>query len=168
LTSIPKFVWREIEVHPATGKPFWLDGTLEIEGGNRYDLTKDPRKPLWNTDALKHAKSPFYEDSGGDNRTADSTTIFDRPDPGVEFAAKQFDPPVAAKQVMSRAHFATYLVRDMELVEKVEIDVVWEFTSKAVPPRKFPRVVAKGAAAALDVGQKSRLETQFPTFAYLP
>ena len=163
-----QFVWREIEVHPARGDPFWLPGTLQTAGGNEYDLTQDPRRPLWNTDALKGAPTPFYEDSGGDNRTADSTTIFDRPDPGVEFARKQFDPPVSAKRVFSRAHFHTYLVRGMELVERVEIDVVWTFTSKSVPPRKFPRVTAQARANALEAGQKVRLETQFPTFAYLP
>ena len=59
------------------------------------------------------------------------------------------------------------LVRDMEIVEKIEIDVRWEFTSKTAPPRTF-NVTQRGPVAGLDPGQKERLTAQFPKFAYLP
>jgi hypothetical protein len=162
-----QFIWREMEVHPKTGTTFCLDDTIEAAGGAQYKLTKNRKQPNWNTDAAKNAASPFYEDSGVNNRTADATTMFDHPGSGVALVVTQFDAPVEATKVISRAHFATYLVRDMEILEKIEIDVEWEFTSKTAPPRTY-HVAAKGPVGALDPAQKERLEAQFPKFAYLP
>jgi hypothetical protein len=162
-----QFISREIEVHPKTGSPTFLGDTVGPPTGNQYKLTTDKTKPNWNTDAAKTAASPFYEDSGINNRTDDATTMFDAPGSYANLVTPQFDAPVSATKVISRAHFATYLVRDMELLEKIEIDVEWEFTSKTAPPRKF-NVTRRGPAAALDPGQKERLTAQFPKFAYLP
>jgi hypothetical protein len=162
-----QFIWREIEVHPATGPPKFLDDTVGPPTGNQYKLTTDTKAPNWNTDAAKTAASPFYEDSGVNNRTDDATTIFDAPGAYVSLVTPQFDAPVSASKVISRAHFATYLVRGMELLEKIEIDVQWEYTSKVTPPRTF-NVTRRGLVSKLDPGQKERLTAQFPQFAYLP
>ena len=162
-----QFIWREIEVHPAKGDKTYLGDTVGPPDGNQYKLTTDKTKPNWNTDAAKAAPSPFYEDSGVNNRTNDATTMFDAPGAVAALVTPQFDAPVSATKVISRAHFATYLIREMEIVEKVEIVVEWEFTSKTAPPRTFD-VTQRGPVAALDPGQKERLTAQFPKFAYLP
>ena len=160
-------IWREIEVHPPKGDPTFLGDTVGPATGNQYKLTTDKKNPNWNTDAAKDAASPFYEDSGLNNRTEHGTTMFDAPGSYANLVKPQFDAPVSATKVVSRAHFATYLVRDMEIIEKIEIDVQWEFTSKTAPPRTFS-VTQRGPVAALDPGQKERLTAQFPKFAYLP
>jgi hypothetical protein len=162
-----QFIWREIEVHPPKGAPTYLGDTVGPATGNQYKLTTNNKNPNWNTDAAKDAASPFYEDSGINNRTEHGTTMFDAPGAYAYLVKPQFDPPVSATKVISRAHFATYLVRDMEILEKIEIDVQWEFTSKTAPPRTF-NVTQRGPVAALDPGQKERLAAQFPKFAYLP
>jgi hypothetical protein len=162
-----QFIWREIEVHPPKGDPTYLGDTVGPATGNQYKLTTDKKKPNWNTDAAKDAASPFYEDSGINNRTENGTTMFDAPGSYAHLVNPQFDAPVSATKVISRAHFATYLVRDMEILEKIEIDVQWEFTSKTAPPRTF-NVTQRGPVAAMDPGQKERLTAQFPKFAYLP
>ena len=162
-----QFIWREVEVHPPKGAPIYLGDTVGTADANQYKLTTDKNKPIWNTDAAKGAPSPFYEDSGLNNRTAQATAMFDAPGPNASLVKPQFDPPVSATTVISRAHFATYLVRDMEILEKIEIDVEWVFTSKAAPPRSH-NVTRRGAVSALDPEQKERLTAQFPKFAYLP
>jgi hypothetical protein len=162
-----QFIWREVEVHPPKGPPTHLGDTVGPADGNQYKLTTDKNKPIWNTDAAKGAASPFYEDSGINNRTEHGTTMFDAPGPYAYLVKPQFDPPVSATKVVSRAHFATYLVRDMEILEKIEIDVEWVFTSKTAPPRKH-NVTRRGPVAALDPGPKEQLAAQFPKFAYLP
>ena len=93
--------------------------------------------------------------------------MFDAPGSYANLVTPQFDPPVSATKVISRAHFATYLVRDMEILEKVEITVEWEFTSKTAPPRKF-NVAAPAVRSPRSIPGRSRLVAQFPKFAYLP
>jgi hypothetical protein len=72
-----------------------------------------------------------------------------------------------ATTVTSRAHFTTYLVRDVDVLYKVEIDVEWVFTTKTTPPRKNT-VQSAGSATSLDPEQRKRLISQFPKVTYLP
>ena len=162
-----QFISREIEVHPKTGKPTFIDATVGPPTGNQYKLTTDPTKRVWNTDAAKAAASPFYEDSGINNRTEDATTMFDAPSSAQALVNPQFAAPTEATKVISRAIFVTYLVRDMEIVEKVEISVTWEFVKPEEPPRSF-HVAIRGPVAALDPAHRERLAAQFPAFNYLP
>ena len=162
-----QFISREIEVHPKTGKPTFIDATVGPPTGNQYKLTTDATKRVWNTDAAKTAASPFYEDSGVNNRTQDATTMFDAPGSYSQLVNPQFAAPVEAKKVISRAIFVTYLVRDMSILEKVEISVTWEFVKAEEPPRTF-NVAVRGPVAALDAAHRERLAAQFPAFNYLP
>ena len=162
-----QFISREIEVHPKTGKPKFLDDLVGPPTGNQYKLTTDPAKRVWNTDAAKAAASPFYEDSGGNNRSEEATTMFDIPSSYMRLVTPQFGMPTQATKVVSRARFVTYLIRDMEILEKVEIDVEWEFTKAEEPPRSF-HVAARGKVGSLDPAHRERLAAQFPAFSYLP
>jgi hypothetical protein len=77
----------------------------------------------------------------------------------------QFD--AGATKVVSRAHFVTYLVREMDILHEVHIDVEWEFTSDKDVPRA-QSVSKAGNATALDPDIRKRLLEQFPDFDYLP
>ena len=116
-----QFISREIEVHPKTGKPTFIDATVGPPTGNQYKLTTD-------TKALEHRR--------GQDRGEPVLRGLRRQQPhagrhddvrraGVLLAARnpQFAAPVEAKKVISRAIFVTYLVRDMSILEKVEISV---------------------------------------------
>jgi hypothetical protein len=162
-TSWLQFIWREMEVDdPVKGK-FRVDQAITTTGGS-YRLTTDPSKPNYNTDSAD-PDNPFYEAAGISNRTSDATTIFDLPSPMQSIVKAQLD--AGATKVVSRAHFTTYLVREMNVLYEVNIDVEWEFTSAAVPPRK-QSVSKAGNASALDPAMRARLIQQYPNFDYLP
>jgi hypothetical protein len=158
-----QFIWREIHVeHPVTGNAALTD-TITTSGGT-YQLTDDPTKPHWNTDGAD--ADPFYESDGGgyNNRSKDSTTIFDFPSPMNDKVRAQIDG--GATKVTSRAHFSTYLVRDMEIMLRVDIDIEWVFTSRDIPPRVY--TVNSEAAQALDPEIRKVLIAQFPNFDFFP
>jgi hypothetical protein len=159
-----QFIWREIIVeHPKKGT-FPLADKITTSGGE-YQLTADPSKPSFNTDAGKD--TPFYDDAGHSNRTADAVSMFDMPSAAMTFVQTQFKGAEKATKVISRAHFTTYLVKDMEVLQRIATDVEWTFTSEAEPPRVVK--IASGAAAnALDPEQRKVLVKQHPKFAYLP
>jgi hypothetical protein len=159
-----QFIWREIVVDHPTKKTYRVDDEIGTSGG-RYRLTIDPKKPSYNTDTDPATGSPFYEAGGTNKRTADSTTIYDAPGAAQAFVDAAIDD--GATKVTSRAHFTTYLVRDVDVLYKVEITVEWVFTSKTVPPRKNT-VESGGAASNLDPDQRKRLVSQFPKVTYLP
>ena len=160
-----QFISREVVI-PATdkAKEKWVPGTTGADEGRKYALTTDPDKRVWNTDTHADAATPFYEGWGTSNRTADATTIFDTPTPVADIVRKQLEG--GAKRVISRAHLVTYLVRDMEVLHRVAIDLEWSFsTPKGVSPTP---TVKQGAASELDTAHRLILEKQFPKFAYLP
>jgi hypothetical protein len=160
-----QFISREVVI-PATDKTKekWVSGTTGADAGRKYALTTDPDKRVWNTDTHADAVTPFYEEWGTSNRTADATTIFDMPSPVADIVRKQLEG--GAKRVISRAHLVTYLVRDMEVLHRVAIDLEWSFsTPKGVSPKP---TVTQGAASELDTAHRVTLEKQFPKFGYLP
>jgi hypothetical protein len=72
-----------------------------------------------------------------------------------------------ATRVVSRAHFNTYLVRDMDVLHRIGVDVEWDYANRSVPPRTQHTSNA-GAASALDPRMRQRLIEQFPNFDYIP
>lgn len=159
-----QFIWREIiATDPVKGR-YRVAGTMNTTGGS-YALTTDPRLPSYNTDVVPGSANPFYEVSGINNRTADSTTIFDLPYNASDKVDGAFD--AGATKVVSRAHFITYLVRDWSVLHKANIDIEWRFAVKGDTParRQSARV---SAANKLEPRQRARLIAQFPNFDYLP
>lgn len=160
-----QFISREVVI-PATdkAKEKWVPGTTGADAGRKYALTTDPDKRVWNTDTHADANTPFYEEWGTSNRTADATTIFDMPTPVADIVRTQLEK--GAKRVISRAHLVTYLVRDMQVLHRVAIDLEWSFSSpKGVSPTP---TVKQGAASELDTAHQQVLQKQYPNFAYLP
>jgi hypothetical protein len=157
-----QFIWREVEVtHPVRGD-YRVDQAVTTTGGT-YQLTTDPDDPHYNTDS-KDPSTPFYEGGFADNRTADSTTIYDHPGALVNVVNAQL--AGGATKVVSRAHFNTFLVRDFRTIYHVGIDVEWEFTSPAVPPRRQTDR-SEGRVDALPSGMRARLVSQYPRFSYI-
>lgn len=159
-----QFIWREIVVeHPKKGT-FALGDKIKTSGGE-YELTTDPAKPSFNTDAGKD--TPFYDDAGHSNRTADGVSMFDMPSAAMSFVEAQFKGAEKATKVISRAHFTTYLVKEMEVLQRIATDVEWTFVSEAEPPRVV-KIASGATASAIDPEQRKVLVKQHPKFAYLP
>ncbi|HEX5618944.1 MAG TPA: hypothetical protein VFX51_11010 [Solirubrobacteraceae bacterium] len=162
-----QFIAREILV-PATdkdkGKDRYIPGSVKADAGRKYALTTDPYAKVWNTDVAEGAATPFYEETGYNNRTADGTTIFDTPTAVGDVVGKQLK--AGAKRVISRAYLVGYLVRDMDVLHRVMITLEWSFSA---PKAQSPTTsVTQGAASELDAVHQQVLQKQYPKFAYLP
>ncbi len=159
-----QFIWREMIVeHPVKGT-FAVSGPLASTAKTGYAWTTDPKKPNYNTDTTS-STNPFYEAGGAHNRTAGATTIFDRPASRIGDAKTQFD--AGATKVTSRAHFTTYLVRDMKILYVIKTDVEWVFANGTTDPT--PTITQSGAAAtALDPEIRKVLISQVPKADFLP
>jgi hypothetical protein len=159
-----QFIWREIvATDPVKGK-YRVAGNMTTTGGS-YALTTDPKQPSYNTDVVPGAANPFYETTGINNRTADSTTIFDLPYNASDKVDGAFD--AGATKVVSRAHFVTYLVRDWQVLHKANIDIEWRFGAKGDTPARR-QSAGVSSAGKLDSRQHDRLVAQYPKFDYLP
>jgi hypothetical protein len=161
-----QFIWREMVVERAKQKPTRLDAAVTSTAKSGYRLTTDPDKPNYNTDTAS-ATSPFYEAGFVNNRTDDSTTMFDFPAPMTGLLKSQFQGDDKATKVTSRAHFTTYLVRGMDVLYSVKTDVEWVFTS-ADEPARTQSTRAAGKVGKLDAAQRARLIEQYPNYDYLP
>jgi hypothetical protein len=159
-----QFIWREIVVdHPRRGT-YRVNESVRSSARNRYRFTTDPANPVYNTDS-RSATNPFYEAGFLDNRSADATTMYDFPGAFKSVVRRQFD--AGATHVVSRAHFTTYLVRDMQVLYVITTDLEWVFTSAADDPRPAQSQGGR-AAGALDPAMRRKLAEQYPAFAYIP
>lgn len=167
-----QFIWRGIWVErkPLTrgGKPRTkaVSGTI-TRGGGSYNLTADRAKPEWNTDAS--AGTPYFEVNGSVNRSDTEFTLFDPPDHRNDKAKPEWDddsdPPVKG---ISVAHLTDYLVRDMDVLLRVDLELEWDLSPPAakgeLPPASAPRfakpVIKK--VAALDPAHRRRVIAQYP------
>lgn len=159
-----QFIWREVvATDPVKGR-YRVSGTMNTSGGS-YALTTDPKLPSYNTDVVPGAANPFYETTGINNRTADSTTMFDLPYNASDKVDGAFD--AGATKVVSRAHFITYLVRDWQVLHKANIDIEWRFGAKGdTPVRRQSACVSP--ARKVESRQHDRLVAQHPKFDYIP
>jgi hypothetical protein len=159
-----QFIWREIIATDPVKGTYRVSGTMTTTGGS-YALTTDPKVPSYNTDVVPGAATPFYESTGINNRTDDSTTIFDLPYNASDKVDGAFD--AGATKVVSRAHFITYLVRDWRVLHKANIDIEWRFAAKGDTPARR-QSASVSAASKLEGRQRARLIAQYPNFDYLP
>ncbi len=169
-----QFIWREVQVE----EDWWPDSTLDDEittSGGTYGLTTDASKPNYNTDSAPGSATPFYESGFANLRGPTTTTMFDRPGAMDNLVRREFRN--GADKVTSRAHFATYLVRGMQVLYRVDLTVEWVFerdshydadTNTLTSPSRTQTVDAARPVSALDGRMRQRLVTQYPTFNYLP
>jgi hypothetical protein len=160
-----QFIWREIEVDDPVGGHRMLPDVVETEHGAPYRLTTDPAAPYYNVDSGDPA-NPFYEADNANNRGLGSTMMFDAPGAGDPLIQREF--AAGATRVVSRAHFTTYLVQDMDVLYAVNIDIEWEYLRAAVPARKQQRVSSAHNVTSLDPAMRERLVLQYPAIDYLP
>jgi hypothetical protein len=160
-----QFIWREVEVDDPARGHFMADGVCKTPTGMPYRLTTDHAELHYNVDSADPA-NPFYEAEHVNNRSFESTTMFDAPNAAEEFVRREFD--LGATRVVSRAHFTTYLVRDMDVLYAVSIDVEWEYRRPEVVAHKDQQVTGAQNVAALDGVMRERLVLQYPAIDYLP
>lgn len=112
-------------------------------------------------------ETPFYEDHGANNRTADSTTIFDAPTSQSSGFTDVFDGPSPPARVTATAHMIQYLVRDDQVLCRVNLEVRWVFSDRKVPTPTFsePRL---RAVTHLNPEHHRTLAAQFPGFTWIP
>ncbi len=147
--------------------------TSTAAGG--YRLTTDPAKPFYNTDSAK-TDNPFYYAGGASLRDPTKDTMLDAPSPRTDFVTTAFRG--GADKVTSYANFNTYLVRDMDVLYRIDVSQRWEFdkathwddATKTVTstPGVKTDVTGGTAVTALDKGHRDRLIAQYPNFDYLP
>ena len=166
-----QFIWREIIGVDDKGASTPVRETITTTGGT-YDLTDNgtfdkfgkPVKNNYNTDCPDKS-DPFYETVGESDRTADSTKMIDLPGAltgQVKGAFKN-----GAKQVASRAHFATFLIKGRKVTFQTAIDIAWRFAKKedADAPSKGVHTVSGSAeASALPAPIAERFHDQYPGF----
>jgi len=173
LQFIHRIIKQDKAGPPATTT--YLDSAVASTAAGGYRLTTDPTKPFYNTDSAK-ANNPFYYAGGVSLRDPTKDTMLDAPSPRTDFVATAFRG--GADKVTSYANFHTYLVRDMEVLYRINVSQRWEFdkathwddatkTVKSTPAVKS-EVSGGTAATALDKGHRDRLVAQYPNFDYLP
>jgi hypothetical protein len=169
-----QFIHREIYREEDWWPDYYLDDAITTSGGS-YSLTTDSSNPNYNTDSAPGSATPFYEAGFADLRGPTTTTMLDMPGAMTHLVKREFDR--GADKITSRARFSTYLVRDMQVLYRVDLTVQWVFerathyntTTKAVttPPRT-QTVDSARAVTALDPRMRRRLVTQWPAYNYLP
>lgn len=172
-----QFISRSIKSE-VTGSPdTYLSGMVTSTGsrGSGYALSTDPARRSWNTDSAS-ASQPFYHAGGVDIRDPTHETMLDAPASRTDFVTTAF--AAGAEKVISEANFAAYLVRDMEVLYRVDVCVRWVFerathwntTTNRVTsePTRTNTVTSTARVSALAAAHKARLGVDFPNFNYFP
>ena len=161
-----QFVWIEALAErsgdPPGGKPLMFDVPAAREP---MKSTTDHGNPDVIVDAS--GETPFYEDGAANNRTADSTTIFDAPtsqSSGFTQVFKEASPPTKVTVI---AHMIQYLVRDDQVLCRVNLELKWAFTDAKVPTPTFTEPRLK-VVSKLNPDHSRRLKTQCPHFTWIP
>ncbi|HET6992323.1 MAG TPA: hypothetical protein VFJ43_13405 [Bacteroidia bacterium] len=164
-----QFIWREIvyytkdiddkEVENKRNDP------IQTSGGH-YDFTDNPKTPSYNVDSPQ-VETPFYEGAFADNRTSESTTIFDFPSSMRDYIDNCFTNK-GATRVVSRAHFNTFLIRDFSTVFQVSQTIEWSFNALGDPEKMTYHDVSTQNVTSLPVDMKKRLDSQYKSkFSYI-
>ena len=130
-----QFIWREViqEFPPKSGKPSKPMEEEISHSGRSYRFTTDA-KPVWQTDSATR-KSPFYEQDNTVSRKPNELTMVDFPSSEERIIVPLFkDSSSAPARVVSHFHATTYLIRNMDVVYRADIDLTWTFTSGTQPP----------------------------------
>ena len=148
-----QFIWREIIATRKDASVEALNDSITTTGGT-YNLTDDPTSPNYK----------YYEAGFASDRTADATTIYDMPSSADGFVQREL--AADATQVVSRAHFDTFLIRDYAPLHHVKTDVEWTYSDASMPPR-VQSAKDEGAVNRLPGGMKTKLVAQYPDYAYI-
>jgi hypothetical protein len=163
ITKYLQFISREMEVH----RP----GKTKLEAGNA--VTGDGRKyPLtvagdahWIVDSTD-LTDPFYPPTRGDREAA----MLDMPSSAPQLAQAHFANPDEKKpsQVISRARFVTYVVRDMNVLHRFDTVVEWIFTGVDDPGKPKPPKIKGSSATKIDPALRETLLKIYSDYDFLP
>jgi Domain of unknown function (DUF4157) len=158
-----QFIWREIEVTAANGTKSMLKDPVTI-GSRTYSLTTDPKAPNYSVDSGS-ASDPFYEASRSTSRREPNLTMIgDAPTPIMSLVAREY--AAGAKNVVSRAHFELYLIRDYRTLYHVAVDVEHPFRD-AVHHGTNRQIRVTELVSALPAPLQKALVQDYPTFGYI-
>ena len=170
-----QFVWRKVDPKfPAkTGIPSKPMEKKLTHSSRNYPLTTDKSKPGWLVDSgMDPGTTPgasgkaFYEESVPVNRSAKAVRMTDFPSTMEREIAPLFaDASKAPTSVVSHFHADTYLIRNMDVVYRAQIDLEWEF--KSATPSPVKATVTGGAADHIEAEQRATLVTTDPTVDFL-
>ncbi len=170
-----QFVWRKVDPKfPAkTGTPSKPMEKKLTHSSRDYPLTTDKSKPGWLVDSgMDPGTTPgasgkaFYEESVPVNRSAKAVRMTDFPSTMEREIAPLFaDASKAPTSVVSHFHADTYLIRNMDVVYRAQIDLEWEF--KSATPSPVKATVTGGAADHIEAEQRATLVTTDPTVDFL-
>ena len=129
-----QFIRREIvPQHAAASGGGMVDeapiaGRVERAAGFSYNLSSAKDAPEWNTDTADKDTAFYEANTGAVKRGERELAMFDDPDPReniLQDVLKAKGAPTPAHAV-SRAHFDTYLVRGMDVLFRVRLDLSWQ------------------------------------------
>lgn len=166
-----QFIHREIvgihadgSAHPQVGSITTSGGSYQLTPGGTATTNGVPGQANYNTDTAS-STDPFYEAGFINNRTADSTMMYDQPSAAVSRVQAAF--AAGATRVISRAHFDTYLITVDHVVYHVQLTMEYDFTSATANPAPVSTMGAAGAATALPATIAAKFHAQFPAFAFI-
>ncbi len=167
-----QFIWREIigvndkgTSEPVKDSITTSGGKYQLTEGGTKDTPGTPKKENYNTDSADKSE-PFYEAAFTADRTADSTSMNDQPAAAVATVQKAFANN-AAKSVVSRAHFTTFLIKGKKVAFKTNIGVEWNFAKAddvKAPPKGVHTVSGSGEASSLPSTIAERFHEQYPGY----
>jgi hypothetical protein len=168
-----QFIWREIvPQHAAASGGGMVDdtpvaGKVERTAGFSYKLTTKDEAPEWNTDTADK-KTAFYEEETGAVRRGDKeVAMFDDPDPRDNLLTDAFKGGSLPAHAVSRAHFDTYLVRGMDVLYRVRLDLSWQITNGKADAA--PQIDQHGEAIkGIRTAQLAKLKEQLGGKAEVP
>ncbi len=162
-----QFIWRNITaVSQAGGNTREMPIKMRLDHAGRvFLLTSDVSMPRWTTDGGKPG-TPFYEENTASNRLDNELTIGDDPSPMETSVAPLFKSVSPPAKCISKFHAAAYLIKDMEVLYRADVELVWTITDKRVGPAGW--IAYARPASELDAAHRAALAMQFPKFDYFP
>lgn len=130
------------------------------------DRANKPEVCCWHADAAQ-AKSPFYDTII--HRSGSILNMFDAPSPTIDsVGAKAYfadaNPPTS---IVSGFHAETFLVRGMDVLYRVRVEIVWKQMKGSEDPK--PKITLLGDPAyEIRAEHRARLAIQAPEFNWLP
>jgi hypothetical protein len=144
-------------------------GRVERSAGFSYNLTTKQDAPEWNTDSADKQSAFYEEGTGAVKRSADELAMFDDPDPRDNLLIDAFKAKGTAlpAHAVSRAHFETYLVRGMDILYRVKLDLSWQITNGKADAA--PEIIFSGEAiGGIQASQLAKLKEQLGSSAQMP
>jgi hypothetical protein len=174
-----QMIWRDGVLNfPASGK----DPARSVPVQRRFDhlgrvdmpyylsthekRASDPEKCRWHADSPS-SKTPFYDTAV--KRLTNELTMADDPSPTLhdDVALAYLKATPAPESVVSNFHAETYLVRGLDVLYRVKVDIIWKSTSAAPTPAGTISITGE-PATELRAAQRARLAIQNPEVDYLP